>query len=787
MINSAIIVPDNGETAYLPHLRTLLKGWAVKAANVGSNIRTVMEVIGAAKTEKAGYIITSNPWFITKLAENFGDVYTKLTPTKKIKKDYHLSYRAAYEGSIFEVEDIKILCLPSLSIINTKAYGKFLIDRYVSKFTRPAEWIEQTEFTYEYLQTAEDFIRAASELLHADYIVSDVETDITRFHMITDHGFTGIYWNESIKKFFTRTYVFDLKSMEAFHFFWKVHEYPQPKIFQNGKYDCNVIWKHRGDVVNYLFDTKNINHCYYSEMPKSLDFLLSFWLNNACYWKWMSNGDRKTQIRYNAMDTWATANVFLAQFNHMPEYVYTNYLEEFPQVFPAMMCEAQGLEVDIEIWHAAQKERQDKLEEIGHEIILMTAINGFNPNSSQQVHKLILAFGHKDAQNADEKAIEKYRFRDVLLGRILSRILDYRGIVKELSTYLNDDKLYKDERTGRFYILYSINPDGTDTGRLASRDHHFGIGFQIQNIPRGDDVKRLGFKYSIKDAFVAPKDFAYAESDYEQAEARDVAYLSGDTNLIAAVDGVRDFHSVNAAAFFGLPYESIRFDGTPEYIDNDTGELVPPQEAKTLNKEIRNLAKRVNHGSNYNMGANVLLQTMGEKNVIQAKVLLNLPATLTMKGVCEYLLNRYEITYPDVKNRWYKSIVNEIMTTGYLVNPLGWTRRCFGNPSKDKRALNAYVAHKPQSLNASTLKKAFMNVFRNIAIHPEHSKNFRLKAQIHDSILNQYRIGHEYLQKMVKAEMEFDVPVVDSYGIQRNLRVPADIKYGEPSWGAIKD
>ena len=482
------------------------------------------------------------------------------------------------------------------------------------------------------------------------------------------------------------------------------------------------------------------------------------------------------------MDTWATANVMLAQFNHMPEYVYTNYLEEFPQVFPALMCEAQGLEVDYVIWKKAQKEREDLKILIAAEVGLMTGVKGFNPNSSAQVLKLIQAYGHKDAKNADEKAIEKYRFRDPLLGRILARVIDYRGIVKELSTYLNDEKLFK-TADGRYIIFYSINPDGTDTGRLASKEHHFGIGFQIQNIPRGDDVKRLGLKYSIKDAFVAPPDFLYAESDYAQAEARDVAYLSGDEALIEAVDGDRDFHSVNAAAFFGVPYEEICNDSY-EY-EYEPGCFIT--ERKVLDKAIRNLAKRVNHGSNYNMGSGVLLQTMGEKNVLHARELLKLPLTWSLMQVCDFLLNRYAVTYKHVKGRWYDSITAEVTTTGYLVNPLGWTRRCFGNPRLNKRDLNKYVAHKPQSLNASTLKKAFMQVFYKVAINPKYSNHFRLKAQIHDSVLNQYRVGHEYIQEIVKECMEFDVPVKDSIGIVRQLRVPADIKCGATSWGGIKD
>ena len=53
---------------------------------------------------------------------------------------------------------------------------------------------------------------------------------------------------------------------------------------------------------------------------------------------------------------------------------------------------------------------------------------------------------------------------------------------------------------------------------------------------------------NVKDIIVADDGFYFGECDYEQAEARDTGYLSGDTALIEAVDGVRDFHAVNASA-----------------------------------------------------------------------------------------------------------------------------------------------------------------------------------------------------------------------------------------------
>jgi DNA polymerase I-like protein with 3'-5' exonuclease and polymerase domains len=121
---------------------------------------------------------------------------------------------------------------------------------------------------------------------------------------------------------------------------------------------------------------------------------------------------------------------------------------------------------------------------------------------------------------------------------------------------------------------------------------------QVQNIPVGPVVKST---------FVADDGFYYGECDLEQAETRDTAYLSGDSKLIAAVEGDKDFHSLNASAFFGKPYDSI-WDSVKK---------------KTKDKSLRDLAKRVNHGANYLMGAKVLVETMGLKKIYEAAKLLS--------------------------------------------------------------------------------------------------------------------------------------------------------------------
>lgn len=260
--------------------------------------------------------------------------------------------------------------------------------------------------------------------------------------------------------------------------------------------------------------------------------------------------------------------------------------------------------------------------------------------------------------------------------------------------------------------------------------------------------------------------FFFCELDNEQSESRCTAYLSGDENLISAVESDKDFHAINIERFFGVPYNQVI---------GPNGEI--------LDKELRDLSKRVNHGANYNMGPAVLLQTMGEENVDRAKTLLKLSKHWTRLMVTEYLLDLYAKAYPEVKTLWYSAVKENIRTTQRLVSPMGWTRFCFGNPDKNKHDLNAYVAHPPQNLSVSIINEGFKDLFWNV--QTKNPKDFRLKAQIHDSIFCQIRIGKENLIEEARKICIHPVPVTDCKGKTRIMTIPVAAKVG-PNWKDMK-
>jgi hypothetical protein len=620
------------------------------------------------------------------------------------------------------------------------------------------------------------------EFATADLIAIDIET--IRMNLMIDSVSWTAVWLDSKGIRNAQTLVLEMDSLWALEWIRKFNVIEVDKIGQNFKYDLSYFFRFNALPTRWLWDTINCFHSWYSELPKDLSMVASFLIREYTYWKDLAHSSsREEQLRYNALDTFATALAFTGWLLEAPAWAKRNYVQKFPVNFPAFMCDMRGLKRNPER-HMEARIQVDAAESSGlNSLQTMLAEPTFNPGSTVQVKAVLTLLGCADIaeKSSDENSLAKASYRHPLNERIFNTVLDIRGLRKLRSTYLrtNEDAKKNGEGGAKEFkgrILFSIVPYGTDTGRNASQESPFWCGFQIQNIPRGPEVKQT---------IEADEGFFIAENDLEQAESRDTAYVSGDENLIAAVSGERDFHSVNCSSFFGVDYEKIYDD----------------KKKKTLNKMLRDLAKRVNHGANYNMGANTLVETMGLSKIFQAGTLLNLPWK-DPKKIAEYLLAQFHRTYPKIRSVYYECVKRDVRAGRVLTSrtkhfswdtPLesialsklepnelvGWTRYCFGNPERNKLDLNSLVAHVPQSLNAMTVDKAFMNVFYEMAIHPTHSKNFRMNAQIHDSILYQWRDGHEYLQQMVKERMEIPVVIYSYDGKVRKFVVPASIKSGK--------
>ena len=164
---------------------------------------------------------------------------------------------------------------------------------------------------------------------------------------------------------------------------------------------------------------------------------------------------------------------------------------------------------------------------------------------------------------------------------LCDKILEYRGVQKLLTTYIDKLPNVMNAKTKRIHA--SFNQIGADTGRFSSSDPN------LQNIPSHNK--------EIRKMFVASPGCVFVGSDFSQQEPRLLAHFSQDENMLDAYKNKKDLYSTVASKAYKLPYEEcqeFRADGTK----NPEG------------KKRRTYIKSVVLGLMYGRGANSIAEQL---------------------------------------------------------------------------------------------------------------------------------------------------------------------------------
>lgn len=692
-----------------------------------------------------------------------------------------------YRGSVLRFSIPAVVC-NSLSHTQTVPYGAFLLGKDLDKLKLINKEVrEEDKFSFTLLDSAAEMQKAMRVLREAACISYDIETKTVEVEtedgeesleggetFITCVSYTAISHSCTLT-----TYVLPLVDFledhwkdnhdyaQALMFMREVNALPIPKVMHNGMYDALHSITYHAEPLYWVLDTMAMAHAEYSELPKTLDFVASITLPDYLQWKTDSeqaskNRDIQQYWGYNGKDTWYTAKILLYYLKNLPPYARKNYALQFPLVYPSLYSAFEGILIDQKKREELRAKAKIEVDKELAKLRTLLADPEFKPSSPKQVqHYIYDIFGagdprigqKKDAKTGrrtrtqrgtDEKNLRAIGDQHPLLLRVTSAILNYRENAKAISTYFD----FK-QRNSR--LLWSLNPFGTDTGRMSCSSSSFWCGTQVQNIP----------PYA-KAMLVADDGYILIEIDNSQSEARCTAYLSKETNLIAALeDKNRDFYTSLGTLFFSIPYEQVT-------------------------KDFRNkILKKIVHGTNYMMGAATFIENAGTENLIAGASHLNKTIVMNKKGKLEegeitlkdfatQLLESYHNPFPRVRE-WYQEIALEIKTTHRLTSPLGYTRFFFGDITKNHNMLRGAVAHAPQNLSVAILNIGLLKVW---SLVKKERNNVRFKAQIHDSIFIQ--IKNEELDRLLPIILHMMDNAVEIHG--RSLRIPVDYKIGH-SWG----
>lgn len=628
------------------------------------------------------------------------------------------------------------------------AHGAWLLEQDLAKLTQLAKPVHLYSYTIctslEHLNQA----RQALMLPSLGAVVFDIET--SKQNTITSVAFTALTRDGHISHTFCvplEGWATDQELTDAYLTIKAILEYPESyKAAHNASFDCFHLLRHHIAPVGVVWDTEYLWWAWHAELEKSLAFISSVLLPDYYYWKYEAEQDK---LGYNCKDTINTARCLVALLKTAPVWAFQNYSKTIAMQ-PALIAMAfEGFKVDTALLDKLRPEALERINNRRASLAVATATPAFNPGSWQQVQCLFYqVLGAKrprrtsSAAGTDATALKEIALQHPLVARFVADILEYRKQQKAYSTYYCADLLAD-------RILYSLQADGTDTARLSSnksslysngKDRNYGL--QIQNVPP-----------YMRKALVADPGYLLGEVDKSQAEARCTAYLADCPLLIEDLETAgRDFYCYMAYRFFGLTI--------------------------TKADPLRQLVKKIVHGTNYMMQAATFIDVVGIKELQGYQALLPSLAGLSLLDFAKHCLAIYQRVYPEVV-AWWRSTAVQVAAYGLVTTPDGWTRQVFGNPLQDSAVQRSVVAHQPQHLSVAVLNWGLVQAFHKL--QAGSGGQFRLKAQIHDSILFQATIPtfDNYMSQLITI---LDKPINLSNG--KVLRIPTDAKVGTV-WGSM--
>lgn len=299
---------------------------------------------------------------------------------------------------------------------------------------------------------------------------------------------------------------------------------------------------------------------------------------------------------------------------------------------------------------------------------------------------------------------------------IIRHIIEYRGLNKIKNTYADALKTLISRRSGRIHT--NFNQTATATGRLSSSEPN------LQNIPIKTETGRL-----VRAAFEAREGYSLMSADYSQIELRIFAHMSKDPTLGKAFLDGEDIHTRTACEIF---------EKSPEEISH----------------EMRRLAKTINFGIIYGMGAFRLAATLG----------------INRKEAQEYI-DRYFRRISGVKafiNRMIEDARRE-QCVKTLLGRKRYLRNINSNSPSVRQAEERMAVNTPiQGSAADIIKLAMINIYKKIK-----GSKVKMILQVHDELV--FEIPNDCIgeiSNLVKTEMEkvvrLSVPLVAEISIGKN-------------------
>ncbi len=496
------------------------------------------------------------------------------------------------------------------------------------------------------------------------------------------------------------------------------------KIGQNIKYDLLMLDNYGIEVKGRLYDTMLAHYLIQPEQKHNLDHLCEIYLNyEKVHIEDLIGKKGKNQLNmrsvpidrlreYACEDADLTFQLKDAIDPDLDKFEIRGLFEkvEMPLVPVLVHMEQAGVKLNSDVLNEYAGTLREEIIKVEEEIFELAGME-FNVSSPKQLGPVLFEKLRIDT-NVKKTKTKQYSTSEEVLVRladrhpIINKILEFRGLKKLLSTYVEALPELVNKRSGKIHTSY--NQAITSTGRLSS------VNPNLQNIPIRDENGR-----EIRRAFIpTDKDHTFLSADYSQIELRIMAAFSGDEEMIEAFRQGKDIHAITAAKIYKVSEDEVT-------------------------SEMRRKAKTANFGIIYGISSFGLSQRLNISRS-EAKILIdgyfeNFPR------IKEYMDNQIELA----RN---KGFVQTIMGRKRYLNDIN-SANSIVRGMAERNAINAPI----QGSAADIIKVAMIRIYRQF-------KNLGLKSkmvlQVHDELdFDVFRPELQKIKEIVKKEMEEAVDI----------------------------
>ncbi len=491
------------------------------------------------------------------------------------------------------------------------------------------------------------------------------------------------------------------------------------KVGQNLKFDLLVLAGYGIRVRGEIFDTMIAHYLLQPELRHNMDFLAEVYLDYSPVpieeligrkgkgQRSMRSVEPEKIKEYAAEDadiTWQLKGILEKELEKEGLTKLASEME-MPLVRVLAEMEAAGVALNTESLKTISGELSHDLRQIEGEIFNLAGIE-FNLSSPRQLGEVLFK-KMKIVDNAKKTKTKQYSTNEEVLDKIrdkhpiIPKILEYRGLKKLLSTYVDALPKLINPRTSRIHT--SFNQAVTSTGRLSSTNPN------LQNIPIREERGR-----EIRKAFISRDEgHSLLAADYSQIELRLMAHMSSDKGMIDAFANNEDIHASTASKIFSVKKEDVT-------------------------REMRAKAKTANFGIIYGISAFGLSQR------------LSIP-----REEAKQLIDGYFRSYPAVKE-YMDSCISQARERGYVETIKGRKRQLPDINSRnslvrgnaERNAINAPI----QGSAADIIKLAMVRISEEFE---RLNMQTKMVLQVHDELVfDVYKPELETVRELVTVAMQ---------------------------------